>query len=189
VSYDLYCYRSATGVPDASEAEALIEAINATEEAGSFNTQTSATMEKITAALLKQNPRLEPFKFDYREIAESQKISEAEARRRFQHVELNPPEGDLAIQLTVHDDYVFVSFPYWYKGGNASELFSQCLEYLRVIRQAAGFFVYDPQLGAAFDPERTGVSDGQRCYENTVNNLPKILAQRSVKKRRWWKLW
>jgi hypothetical protein len=97
MSYDLYCYPATSGVPDVAEARALVEAINAAEEAGQYQGNISQTKERITAALIERDSRLEPFKFDYGKIAESEKISEDEARLRYQHVELNPPEGDLAI--------------------------------------------------------------------------------------------
>ncbi|MGA2217334.1 MAG: hypothetical protein ABSG51_04560 [Terracidiphilus sp.] len=64
----------------------------------------SATREAIVAALVTHNPRLERFQFDYREIASLRRISESEARARYSHSELTPPEGDLAIQLTDHND-------------------------------------------------------------------------------------
>src|SRR5262249_34592427 len=156
MSYDLYCYRSASRVPDIAEAQALIVAFNSVEEAGDMKAASSETRDRIVATLIEHNPRLEAFKFDYRTIAESDGISEEEARSRYQHVELNPPEGDLAIQLTVYGDHVFISIPYWYRGSEADLVFSQCSEYLRVIGKTAGFFAYDPQTDTAFDPQRTG---------------------------------
>lgn len=135
MSYDLYCYRATSGVPNTAEAEAVVEAINAAEEAGELSATSDSAKERTTAALIAHNPRLEPFKFDYTKISELQKISEDEARLRYQHVELNPPDGDLAIQLTVYDDHVFISIPYWYQGSKADEVFAQCSEYLRVIRK------------------------------------------------------
>lgn len=186
MSYDLYCYRSASGVPNAAEAEAFVEAANEAEESGRTNTAPSSTREKITTALLEHNPQLEPFQFHFAAIAESQKISEEEARSRYQHVELNPPEGDLAIQLTISDDQVFISIPYWYTGDAAAKVFSQCSEYLRVIRRTAGFLAYDPQTGSAFDPEKTELTNREQ-YEKTVRDLPSIAAQ--VKRKPWWKFW
>jgi hypothetical protein len=188
MSYDLYCYRSVSGVPDVGEAQAIVEAINAAEEAGDSKPTFSQTRERITAALIEHNPRLEQFKFDYTKIAESQKLSEDEARLRYQHAELNPPEGDLAIQLTVHDDHVFISIPYWYRGAEANQVFLQCSDYLRVIRRTAGFFAYDPQTDIAFDPENTELRDHQR-YEEVVRELPKIATEASKAKKPWWKFW
>src|SRR5262249_42183909 len=105
MSYDLYCYRPASGIPDVREAQSIVEAINAAEEAGDSPPASSDLRERIAIALIEHNPRLERFDFDYTKIAESQKISEDEARLRYQHAELNPPEGDLAIQLTVSHDH------------------------------------------------------------------------------------
>ena len=65
MSYDLYCYRSASGLPDVAEAQAIVEANNAAEEAGDSKPTSSDTRERITAALMEHNPRLERFKFDY----------------------------------------------------------------------------------------------------------------------------
>ena len=94
MSYDLYCYRAASDARNSAEAQALVEAINAAEEAGDMKATASGTKERITAALVAHDPRLEPFEFDYSKIAEFHKISDDEARSRYQHVELNPPEGD-----------------------------------------------------------------------------------------------
>ena len=143
------------------------------------------TKSAIVAALIQYNPRLERFQFDYSKIAESLKITEDEARSRYQHVELNPPESDLAIQLTVDDNHVFISIPYWYQGSKTDEVFSQCSEYLRVIRRTAGFFTYDPQTGIAFGPEQTDLRDHKQ-YEKTVKELPKIAAEVSKPDRPWW---
>lgn len=191
MSYDIYCYRPVSGYPNTAEAQSLVEADEAAEEEGRTIVTAQDTKDRIVTALITHNPRLERFQFDYNKIAESQKITEAEARARFQHVELNPPEGGLAIQLTVYNDRVFVSFPYWYKGEKANGVFAECSEYLRVIRRTAGFFAYDPQVGTAFDPEKTELVDSKRSYEKIVNDLPKIAAQASAQKKlkAWWKFW
>jgi len=186
MSYDLYCYRGASGVPNATEAEAQVEAINAAEEAGNTEPASSDTKEKIVAALIQYNPRLERFQFDYCKMAESLKITEDEARSRYRHAELNPFEGDLSIQLTVDDNHVFISIPYWYQGGKADQVFSQCSEYLRVIRRTAGFFTYDPQTGSALDPEQTDLRDHEQ-YEKTVKELPKVVVEAGKPVRPWWK--
>ena len=188
MSYDLYCYRASSGVPDVAEARALVEDMNAAEEAGDAKPPTGELKERITAALIEHNPRLERFQFDYKKIAESQKISEDEARSRYQHAELNPPEGDPAIQLVVYDDYVFITIPYWYRGSAADQVFSQCSNYLRIIRRTAGFFAYDPQSDTAFDPENTDLRDHQH-YESVVKELPKIGAEAVKGDKPWWKFW
>jgi len=188
MSYDLYCYRAASGVPDAGEAQAFIEATNDAEEAGELKATSSGAKERIVSALIQYNPRLEPFTFDYAKIAEFQKISEEEARARNQHVELNPPDGDLVIQLTVDDDRVFISIPYWYKGSQADDVFPQLSGYLRVIAETSGLLAYDPQTGVAFDPRQTNLSD-HTCYDKVVADLPKLATQTKSLPKPWWKFW
>jgi hypothetical protein len=39
------------------------------------------------------------------------KITEEEAKAQWNHIELDPPEGDLAIQLTIHCDQVPITIP------------------------------------------------------------------------------
>ena len=187
MSYDIYCYRSSSAIPSVAEARELVEAVNAAEEEGSARERSSSAREELTAALMRHNPRLERFKFNYTEIAESLKISEDEARLRYQHVELNPPENDLAIQLTVDDDHVFISIPYWYQGSKADQVFLQLSEYLRLIRQTAGFFAYDPQTDEAFDPERTKFREHQH-YDKVVKDLHKV-AEALPAAKPWWKIW
>lgn len=188
MSYDLYCYRPSSDVPNAAEAELAIEAINAAEESGATVESSPEVRESIVAALLTHNPRLERFAFNFDKIAESEGISEEEARRRYDHVELNAPQGDLAIQFTVYGDHVNITMPYWYKDERADQLFSELSGYLKVIRRTAGFFVHDPQTGAAFDPERSNLTD-QKMYENIVRDMPKIALNALSSKKPWWKFW
>src|SRR6266702_2971691 len=145
MSYDLYSYSSPSAIPDVAEARGLVDSFNADEEEGRTRETVAGIKEKIAAALTEHNSRLQPFRFDHAAIAKAQNITEREARAQYQHVELNPPDDDLAIQLTVYGDHVFITVPYGYRGSEADQVFSQLSNYLKVIRRAAGFFVYDPQ--------------------------------------------
>jgi hypothetical protein len=188
MSYDLYCYRPGSDVPDLNEAEILVEQITEAEESGISVETASTTRDEIAAALLKHNPRLEKFDFDYKKIASALKISEGDARARFQHVELTPPEGDRAIQLTVYYDHVFISIPYWYTGAAAEQVFSELSAYLRVIRDTAGFFVYDPQAGTVFDPKHSEFQ-GHSEYDSVVREMPRIAARSAKTNKPWWRFW
>src|SRR5262245_58779346 len=96
---------------------------------------------------------------------------------------------ELAVQLVVYDEHVDILVPYWYKDERAEQIFSQRTAYARVIREVAGFFVYDPQINIAFDPEQTEVC-GQSEYEKVVDELPKLVRQAAPKDTKpWWKLW
>jgi hypothetical protein len=188
VSYDLYCFLPSSDPPSVEEAQAIIES----EEArGKREDSTSAeTKRKIITALVEHNPHLEPFQFEYTEIARSLKISEEQARREWTHVELNPPEGDLAIQITVFGDHVSINIPYWYTGSQADATFEQLEDYLRVIRRVVGFLVYDPQTDRIFDPGKEEFGSHE-SYERTVRDIPNILAASKLKKeyKPWWKFW
>ncbi len=117
MSYDLYCYKSQLGRPDLDEAQAVID-VEEDEENEDVQSD-PATKLKIAKALLDFNPRLESFEFDFNAIAELQKISVDEAKEQFDHIELNTPEGDLATQITIFDNNVSITIPYWYSGDKA----------------------------------------------------------------------
>ncbi len=190
MSYDLYCYRPVSDSPDVNEARRLVESFNAEEEEMVQRPETIAGMkEQIAAALLQHNPRLQRFVLDYANIARSQNISEDEARDRYQHIELNSPEGEPAAQFDIHSDYVFVNTPYRYEGRKADDLFTVLSGYLRVIRDVAGYFVYDPQKDTAFDPAQTDLRDHSE-YDHVIKQMPQMIAQLKAKARKpWWKFW
>ncbi len=189
MSYDVTCYRSKIGRPDAEEAEMLMEL----DEHGEHVLKPSADANdkiKITQALLDFNPRLENFDFDFDEIAKLQGISVDEAKRQFSHIELNPPEGDFAIQITVSDHDVWISFPYWYKGQELTEVFTRVHAYTTIINEVAGYYVYDPQTGRAFDPKVEDF-DGQAIYAKMTQKVDELKAEQTqlVQKKPWWKFW
>jgi len=188
MSYDFYCYRPSSDKPSAEEAQGIIVA----QENGTFRDDPDAReiKEKIAAALINFNPRLERFIFDYSKIAEMNKVSEEQARARWNHIELNPPEKDLAIQAWIHWDHVLFSIPYWYTGARADQVFAQLLAYLRIVKEAAGFFAYDPQINRAFNPEIEKMMLDNSEYARISTNLPAIIAQgQAAQKKPWWKFW
>jgi hypothetical protein len=187
MSYDVYCYRPTSDIPDVGEARTIVEQLNLEEEEGRSNRASSEIKEKIAAALIEHNPRLERFRFKYEEIAKATNISKEEAASKYQHIELNPPEGDLAIQLIIYEDHLLVTMPYWYAGNDAHQLFSSLSDYLAVIGRTAGLFTYDPQTDQAFDPTNTRIEDHE-VYEKIVGEMPKIAAA-SAKQKKWWKFW
>lgn len=135
MSYDIYCYKSKLGVPDEDEADRVVEANN-----GKWAKSESSPELKlaIVKALKSYNPRLEAFDFDYGEIANLTAATIQEAKHKFDRIELNPPEGDIAIQLTVSNNSVWIRVPYWYQGEQASQLFSDIKSYIKIIRETAG---------------------------------------------------
>jgi len=156
--------------------------LNSEEATGKPDDAKSAEKKrKIVDALMEHNPRLELFQFDYAEIARSLKITEEQARLERTNVDLNPTEGDPAIQLSVFGDHVSINIPYWYTGAAAGVTFEQLSGYLRVIRAVAGFFVYDPQTDRVFDPEKEEFGTHE-SYERIVRDIPNIIAATRVEK-------
>ena len=176
MSYDIHCYRSRIGKPDVAEAQETMEADDSIIESG------QQLKLDIAKALTDFNPKLEVFKFDYNEIAKLQNLSVDEAKDQYNYIELNPPDGDLAIQITVFNNNVSLTVPYWCKENDARQVFQKLMDYLKIIRKTSGYFAYDPQTDQAFDPLTTDIS-GLKLYINTtgqVENLPT---------KPWWKFW
>jgi len=185
MSYDLYSYRPSVATPSREDALAVISP----EEDATFRNddKARAIKQRIAAALIERNYRLERFEIDFARVCESQNISLEAARARLNHIELNPPDGELAIQLTIHWNHVSLEFPYWYSGSQRDAVFNLALEYLQLIKKVEGFFAYDPQTDAAFDPKDIESLDHSE-YSRIVENLPAIIAQGEAKKP-WWKFW
>ena len=176
MSYDIHCYRSRIGKPDVAEAQETMEADDSIIESG------QQVKLDIAKALTDFNPKLEVFKFDYNEIAKLQNLSVDEAKDQYNYIELNPPDGDLAIQITVFNNNVSLTVPYWYKENDARQVFQKLMDYLKIIRKTSGYFAYDPQTDQAFDQLTTDIS-GLKLYINTTGqaeNLPT---------KPWWKFW
>src|SRR5262245_32061824 len=145
--------------------------------------------QRLARALIAENPELEPFEFEYGEIARFDGISEEEARVRYRHVELNGPEKGNGIQITLYDDNASITIPYWHQPDAARLVFGEVWGYLRVLRESGGFFVYDPQLDRVVDLD-VDVSDVIRECGRVVAKIPEIIEQgKRESKRPWWKFW
>ena len=185
MSYDIYCYKSKLNKPDLEEAQNAIEVAEETETISAPETKL-----KIIKALTQYNPRLESFDFDYQEIAKLQGTTIDEAKKAFSHIELNTPEGDLATQITIFDNNVSITVPYWYSGDKAREVFDKIYTYTRIIRETAGYFVYDPQIDKVFDPLTENIF-GLDVYQNMTEQVEKMKTEQTEIKsnKPWWKFW
>ncbi len=175
MSYDLYCYRSRIGKPDIDEARVAIEQVESVD-----NPESKQNKLRVAKALTDYNPRLEMFDLDYEEISKFENISIDEVHERYDYIELNSPEGDLAIQITINNNNVILTIPYWYQNKQAEQVFKDLAEYLKTIRRTVGYFVYDPQIDKAFDPLVTEV-EGIDVYLQTTQG------KNSTKP--WWRFW
>jgi hypothetical protein len=145
MSYDLYVLSVEPG-ETAVEAFPRITEADEQDATTTWHHEQAARAERLAGSLQRLNLRLERFAFDYAELAKSLKISESEARARFQHIELNTREGDNPIQIVLHADHAFLNIPYWCKGPRAQETINEALRYLAILEAEAGWTTYDPQL-------------------------------------------
>ncbi len=189
MSYDIYCYKSKSGKPEEAEADSVIEGDN---EKWDSRERDATTKLSIVNALTNYNPRLEAFEIDYGEIANLTGTTIEKAKNKFDHIELNTREGDIAVQFTVNDNHVSISVPYWYKGDDAKMLFQEIKFYIKIIRETAGYFVFDPQTGRVFDPFENEF-DGLEKYLSVSENIEEIIGGQNVTvtkpSKPWWKFW
>jgi hypothetical protein len=151
MSYDLHLFKPETGVDPLETVERLFA-----EDADEINPglpqpEKESRKRALADALIKLNPELEVFTFGFKEIAESEGISEAEARSKFRHLELNGPEGGNGIQITLYDDVAVITVPYWHAGEKARDTFKEIRGYLSLLEREGGFVTYDPQLEKILD--------------------------------------
>jgi len=191
VSYDLYLVRAPEGATQDDVAAIALAGAEGELPAGPPPPEAKARQRSVVDALRARNPALEPFAFDYSEIARLQGISESEARQRYRHVELNGPEDGNGIQITLQDDWASVTLPYWHTGAAASAVWDEVWGYLRVLAERGGFTVYDPQLERALDLETDRLAV-ERVYADgvqaTAQAAAEFVAPREAPKR-WWKFW
>jgi hypothetical protein len=191
MSYDIFCYKSKLGRPDEEEADSVLLADT---DKWAKKDRDAATKLSIVKTLIEFNPRLESFDFDFGEIAKLTVTTIEEEKNKFDHIEINSPEGDPAIRLMVYDNHVHINVLYWYKGHEARKLFQEIKSYIKLIRQIAGYFVFDPQTGHVFDPAENEF-DGLEKYLSVSEYIEEIISgQETIQskieiKKPWWKLW
>lgn len=167
MSYDIYCYKSKLGRPDEEEADAVIE--TDTNKWAKKDTDASTKLA-IVKALIQFNPQLEAVDFHYGDIAKLTITVMEKEKSKFNRIELNSKHGETYVQLSVHDNHVFITVPFGYHGEQAKQLFEDMKSYISIIRQTAGYFVSDPQTGKVFDPAENSF-DGLNKYLFVSNGL------------------
>lgn len=196
MAYDFYAYHSDLGYPDVDEAISLVmDEAHATD--ASASPLGAGRQSAIVAALLEANPRLQPFELDHQVIAGIQNISVEEARRIFDYTELNTPEGDTALQITVFKNQVAITVPFAPNDNQAAAVFGQVDDYMMVIHRVSGYFVFDPQRGIAYDPSKSfaeGRDLPEQQAQSSADNWQSGSAEDEYPeypehKKPWWKFW
>jgi hypothetical protein len=193
MSYDFHLFRPMTGVDPLETARASLEVESDELNPGPPVPEKEQRKSQNVQLLRTVNPGLEMHPFDFAVIARRIGCSEAEARARYRHLELNGPEDGNGIQITLADDTISITVPYWHGNDRAEPVLAEVWSYLGILEQGGGFRTFDPQL------ERLLVlgSDlplvvGQ--YRSVADRLPEIVANSLAQppasaKRPWWKLW
>jgi hypothetical protein len=195
MSYDLYIFRAPGGTPPHELGDLAL----ALTEAGMPTSEPSPEVETakhaLADALRASNPALEPFAFDHAELARGQGITEAEARRRYRHIELTDPELVTGVQITLYDDWASVTLPYWHSGAAARAVWSEVWRYLHIFVEK-GHVVYDPQLDRPLNLD-VDEAEVQRMYGSVADDITSIATSAASKPQRtetpsrkqWWKFW
>ena len=183
MSYDIFCYKSNLGRPDIDEASKVIEDDNDIWVKKPYNFETKTAIEK---ALLTYDSCLEGFAYSY--LAKTKNKSVDDIKKDFQKFELNTKQGDIEIHIEIFDYHVAITIPFVYQGDKAKIVFEKLKAYIKIIRETAGYFVYDPQLGETTDPIESHF-EGLQKYLSVSNNFTEILksSEQTEKKRPWWK--
>lgn len=189
MSYDLHLVRPKPGEDPIEIAQAMLAD---DEEDGIDPGPVSSTAEqrkqRLVGALQKLNPELEPFQFGYAEIAQTHGITEAEARERFRHIELNGREDGNGIQITIHDNKADLTVPYWHSGAAANAAWKEIWSYLGVLEREGEFVVYDPQLDRILDLGRDFDAVASQ-YGAVVQSMSAENVTDTPSSKPWWKFW
>jgi hypothetical protein len=177
LSYDLTLFR----VPDGTEPSLAYQQIADQQEIDSANLDAwmktpvldrrRAEMERVAGALESWRPALERF----------------QPPSPLPWIELN--DEALQLQFEIYEAMVSITMPYF--RDRAEEIMKCVTDSFEVLKSAAGYVAYDPQLGRIVTA--TDLSEMVARYRKMDDALPEILAQSreslSGKKKPWWKLW
>ena len=188
MSYDIYCYKPTLNLPNLEDAYAVIDRAEEAVENSENNPpddETYSVMISIADALIRHNPRLKDTDFDFQEMMRPVGIYKPEGMINSSQIELNAPKGEPQFQILISPNMVSLNVPYWHADEQAYETFQQAVHYTKIISQTAGYFVYDPQTGKAFNPQ-TENGFGQESYENVVNTIKEGTLKSN---KPWWNFW
>ncbi len=146
MSYDLTLYKSNKGFPDLSEAEEL--------EAEAVNNEEIAVT----------SPDFEGSSYFVHDIPCLPILNKMSR-------ELETEEAEIT-----SEDRIVLRFPYHHTGADAEAFFAKIKIYLEELADCGGYFVYDPQIGKAFDPKETAF-DWVDMYEKGAQMMEEISSE------------
>lgn len=188
MSYDIFCYRPTVDIPDEDDANRVIEK---DDDKYAKVIDQPETKLAILRTLTDYNSKLEAIDYHYGPIKNLPIELLKQEAERFHHTEVNYSGSDLHIQLTIYNNHVYINFPYWHSGSDASGYIEEVKKYITIIRNTAGYFVFDPQLGQVYDPV-INMPDFTKSYEKTVALVKDYATKNNYTipaKKPWWKFW
>jgi len=150
MSYDLHMLRVPPGEGAMAAFQRRLELQEKDLNPGPLVPLLEEEKRKLARILLGLRPELRLAAFDYAGLAAKESIDEAEARRRYRHLELNSEDSN-AIQITLWDEAAELSLPYWHTGTQSEIALRQAWECAGTLETWGAFMVFDPQLERALD--------------------------------------
>lgn len=143
MSFDLYLLPARIVGKDVDKAGSFIE-----REHARFRTVSDAAdpgqKRALADLLLRLRPDFREFELDYAAIAEWEKTTIEESRRKYTYIEVNGLSRPAEAQFTFHDKYVAIR---WYSGMPPGEMDA----ILYSLSVAGDFIVFDPQANQIVD--------------------------------------
>lgn len=177
MSYDLYCFRSTSGIPTLEEAENAIDADDYLPTDADWK-----SMNDVASALLEFDDRLERFDPDPNQLVTTMAITLEEAKNYASYIEINTSDDvEDYIQFSIYHNHVAISFGF----GMTEEFISRLMEYVDVICRKTNYFLYDPQAGTVEDP----LHPIALSVEEKQSWLDKDDFKVGIEQKPWWKFW
>jgi hypothetical protein len=187
MSYDLWSFPVPSGEDPLEMVQRFMEA---EEDAEVLDPDPAKEARKriLAERIVAGNPKMEPFVLQYEQIAEMQKITVAEAKRKYRYIELDCGEGGNGVQVTLHDDHATVTVPYWHQGAQAEAVFTEIWGYLRVLHEEGDCLTYDPQLERMLDLGKD-FTEVLKRYVGVARQVKASSPEIPKATKPWWKFW
>ena len=148
--------------PGASDDEIGRTAANAEDSAEANRQPPDPEAERrkraIVDALLEEFPELEGGELDYAALADADDLTEEEARRRYNWLQVAAPAEGSGIQITVYDTFATMELG----ATGTDEDWEDVWRYLEVMVRVGGFVVWDPQGEDVMELAAGPFGDGRR---------------------------
>jgi hypothetical protein len=127
------------------------------------NRANDAWKQALVEALLRANPSLELFQYNYEKIAQHQGCTVAEAKAGVRAIHLNGPGSGSGLKITLEDDRASIAIPLGHKKRKAKVVFEEIWQCLQTIAAETGYEIHDPQTGKAVR-SREDFEESFACY-------------------------